>query len=80
MIIFSNPASTKGRVNLTLRVSMDDAKTWPLAKVLWAGPSAYSDLAVLSNGQIACLYEGGAENIAESIIFAAVDLQELRDK
>ncbi len=80
VIIFSNPASTKGRVNLTLRVSMDDAKTWPLAKVLWAGPSAYSDLAVLSNGQIACLYEGGAENIAESIIFAAVDLQELRDK
>lgn len=78
VIIFSNPASTNGRVNLTLRASMDDAKTWPLTKVLWAGPSGYSDLAALPNGQIACLYEGGAENIAESIIFAAVDMRELR--
>lgn len=72
VIIFSNPANTGGRVNLTVRASMDDAKTWPLSKVLWAGPSGYSDLAALPNGQIACLYEGGAENIAESIIFTAV--------
>lgn len=77
VIIFSNPANTGGRVNLTLRASKDDAKTWPLAKVLWAGPSGYSDLAALPNGQIACLYEGGAENIAESIIFTAVDPREL---
>ena len=78
VVIFSNPASTSGRVNLTIRASMDDAKTWPLAKVLWAGPSGYSDLAVLPDGRIACLCEGGAENIAESIIFTAVDLPELR--
>ena len=80
VILFSNPASIGGRANLTLRASMDDAKTWPLSKILWAGPAGYSDLAALPSGQIACLYEGGAENIAESIIFAAADLQELRDK
>ena len=73
VVVFSNPASATGRVNLTLRASFDDARTWPLSKVLWPGPSGYSDLAVLSNNAIACLYEGGAENIAESIIFAAID-------
>jgi sialidase-1 len=73
VVVFSNPASATGRVNLTLRASFDDARTWPLSKVLWPGPSGYSDLAVLSNHAIACLYEGGAENIAESIIFAAID-------
>lgn len=76
-IIFSNPASTAGRVNLTVRASFDDARTWPVSKVLWAGPAGYSDLAILPNGAIACLYEGGAKNLAESIIFAAVDPREL---
>jgi sialidase-1 len=77
VVLFSNPASTNGRVNLTVRASMDDAKTWPFSKVLWRGPSGYSDLAVLANGKIGCFYEGGADNIAESIIFAAFDLDSL---
>lgn len=60
VVIFSNPASTSARVNLTIQASMEEAKTWPVSRVLWAGPSGYSDLALLSDGQIACLYEGGA--------------------
>lgn len=31
--------------------------TWPISKVLEEGPSGYSDLAVLSDGTILCLYE-----------------------
>ncbi len=77
VILFSNPASTRSRVNLTLRASFDDAKSWPHSQLLFAGPSGYSDLAVLSNGKIACLYEGGASNIAESIIFTAISLESL---
>ena len=33
--------------------------TWPVNRTLDAGPSAYSDLAVLPDGRIVCLYEAG---------------------
>jgi len=35
--------------------------------VLWLGPSAYSDLAVLSDGTALCLYERGTAHPYESI-------------
>ena len=57
-ILFSNPASTR-RENMTVHLSRDEAKTWTYARVLHDGPSAYSCLAVLSDGTIACLYERG---------------------
>lgn len=68
VILFSNPASAEQRVNLTLRASFDDGQTWPVAQVLHPGPSAYSDLAVLPNGDIACLFEAGRTNAYESIV------------
>jgi len=69
-IVFANPdshAKTKrvtawgGRVreNLTVKLSYDEGKTWPISKVLEPGRSAYSDLTVLSDGTILCLYEQG---------------------
>jgi sialidase-1 len=70
-LLFSNPASEKDRVNMTVRLSHDDGRTWPVAKLLHAGPAAYSCLAVLADGQIACLYEGGAKSPYEKIVFAA---------
>ena len=60
IILFSNPANRGARKNLTVRASFDEAATWPAAMVLEAGPSAYSDLAVLPGGRIACLYESWA--------------------
>ena len=68
-ILFSNPASTK-RERMTVRFSRDEGKTWPRARVLHEGPSAYSCLAVLSDGAIACLYECGAKNAYETITWA----------
>ena len=61
-LIFSNPHSLgpggKGkRQNLSIKLSRDDGKTWPVNKTLDAGPSAYSDLAVLPDGAVLCLYE-----------------------
>jgi sialidase-1 len=73
VILFSNPASTDSRVNMTLRASYDEGQTWPVSKTLHAGPSAYSDLAVLANGSIACLYEAGQSHAYESIVFATVE-------
>lgn len=78
VILFSNPASEKGRVNMTVRASTDDGKSWPVSRVLYAGPSAYSDLAMLANGQAACLYEGGVKGAYESILFASLPLDTLK--
>ena len=51
------PAGRGKRKNLSIKLSRDDGKTWPVNKTLDAGPSAYSDLAELPDGTILCLYE-----------------------
>lgn len=68
-ILFSNPASTT-REKLTVRLSRDEGKTWPAAKVLHPGPAAYSCLTVLPDGTIGCLYERGRKQPYEEITFA----------
>jgi sialidase-1 len=78
VILFSNPASGSKRANLTLRASFDEGQTWPIGRVLHSGPAAYSDLAVLANGQIACLYEAGATNPYEAIMFRSLPLVSLQ--
>ena len=57
LILFSNPASTGKRENLTLRGSTDDGKTWPKSLVIQPAQAAYSHLAVLKDGTIAIAYE-----------------------
>jgi sialidase-1 len=69
-LLFSNPASESSRVKMTVRLSRDEGKTWPVSKTLHAGPSAYSCLAVLPDGAIACLYEAGAKSPYETITLA----------
>ncbi|MCI0627928.1 MAG: glycoside hydrolase [Acidobacteria bacterium] len=56
-ILFANPASEIDRVRMTVRMSEDDGKTWPVSKVLYEGLSAYSDLAIAADQTILCLYE-----------------------
>jgi sialidase-1 len=57
ILLFSNPADPKARRNLTLRTSEDDGKTWPQSMVLYPGSAAYSCLAALDDGTVACLFE-----------------------
>jgi sialidase-1 len=77
VILFSNPASTGRRINMTVRASFDEGRTWPVWRVLNPGPSAYSDLAILANRQIACLYEGGQKHAGQVIVFARFPLNSL---
>ena len=70
VILFSNPASSDKRINMTVRASFDDGMTWSLKRSLFNGPSAYSDLAVLNNGEVVCLYECGKNSPYESITLA----------
>jgi sialidase-1 len=72
-ILFSNPASRK-RERMTVRLSLDEGRTWPHAKVLDTGPSAYSCLAVLPDKTIACPYERGDKNAYETITLACFSL------
>jgi len=64
---------------MTIRVSYDEGKSWPIARVLHPGPSAYSCLAVLPDGEIACLYEAGREHPYESLVFARFTLDWLEE-
>lgn len=78
VLLFSNPASEQGRIRMTVRASFDDGQTWPVSRRLHAGPSGYSDMATLADGEIGCLYEGGPNNIAENILFARLPLESLQ--
>lgn len=78
-ILFSNPASEKARQKMTVRLSDDEGKTWPVSKLLHGGPSAYSCLAVASDGTILCLYERGAKSAYEKITLARFRLSWLTD-
>lgn len=77
-LLFANPASTK-RENMTVRVSYDEGKTWPVSKVVHSGPAAYSCLAIASDGSICLLYERGKKSAYEAITFARFNLAWLTD-
>ncbi len=92
-ILFSNPANlerkdgkagpgmSRDRKNLTVRLSYDECQSWPVAKTLEAGPSAYSDLAVGTDGTIYCLYEHTphAQAPGLSLFLARFNLEWLTD-
>lgn len=73
-LVFSNPAHAEPgkRQDMTIRVSMDEGKSWPISRVLWPGPAAYSSLAVLPDGELACLFEAGEKNPYERMVLARV--------
>jgi len=76
-LLFSNPSDTEKRQNMTLRVSYDDGSTWARSVILFEGPSAYSDMTRLPNGNIGCLYEAGKKNPYQGIVFQVVPLEKL---
>jgi sialidase-1 len=76
-ILFANPhnldradgklidGKSRDRKNIALKLSYDEGKSWPVDKVLDAGFSAYSDLAILPDGTMLCLYESGGTKPAD---------------
>lgn len=68
-MIFTNPASAK-RDHLTIRLSRDEGKTWPVSRIIDEGHSGYSDLAVTADGEILCLYERGEKTYNQKIAIA----------
>lgn len=79
-LLFVNPDSEHidkhPRANLTLKLSKDGGKTWPIAKVLNAGSSGYADLAVGPDNTLYCLYETRAKG-GVSLVLQKLEWREL---
>jgi sialidase-1 len=66
-LLFSNPDNltrvdgreivSKDRKNLTVYLSYNEGKSWTAKRSLEPGSSSYSDMSVLPDGSILCLYE-----------------------
>ncbi|MBM3785200.1 MAG: exo-alpha-sialidase, partial [Acidobacteria bacterium] len=76
LLLFSNPADSK-RVNMTVRASRDEGKTWVAARSLHSGPSAYSNLVELNSRTAGILYERGESKNYERIVFETIDIPNL---
>ncbi len=71
LLLFSNPASTQ-REKMTVRISYDEGKTWPVSKLIYGGAAAYSCLTVLPDKTIGCLYERGVDGAAPGDAYARI--------
>ena len=76
-MLFLNPSHEKLRVNMTLKISEDLGKSWVHSKVLYSGPSAYSDMTKLKDGRVGCLFEAGIQSAYEGIVFQTINYEHL---
>ena len=70
ILLFANPDHPQTRIRMTIRISFDEAKTWPVTKLVDSGPSAYSDLVIQHDGHIGLLYEQGNHGGIAYVSFA----------
>ncbi len=77
-LLFANPASLR-RNMMTVRMSYDEGKTWPIMKLLDHRWAAYSCLTVLPDMEIGLLYECGDAHSNQTITFARFGLGWLTD-
>ena len=79
-ILFANPDNTgasygaQERTKMTVRISFDEAQTWPVKKLIHAGPSSYSGLVRLKDGDVGLVFEGGETHRREWIRFYRLPL------
>jgi sialidase-1 len=75
---------SKGREKITVWASFDGGRTWPAKRLVYDGPSAYSNLAAgragtPSQGKIFLLFEGGPAGHHSAIQVVAFNLSWLLD-
>nr|WP_246458304.1 sialidase family protein [Saccharopolyspora gloriosae] len=75
-LLFSNPANSRDRTDLTVRISCDDGENWSDGTRLHPGPAAYSAMAMLPDGRVGVLAENGAAGAYEKLTFTALPLAE----
>jgi sialidase-1 len=77
MYLFSNPGNPVDRYFMTIKTSFDYCETWSNDKLIFAGPSAYSCMTVLPDGNIGLLFEGGKNYRYESLVFVSIHPDQL---
>lgn len=81
VLIFSAPDNPgKSRIRMTLFASFDRGATWPVKRLVYEGPSAYSSLAAGNDGTIYLLFERGEKKLYEKISLARVNLDWLQNR
>lgn len=80
VLLFSIPDSKGGpRVRMSVFASFDRAETWPVKRLVYEGPSAYSSLAAGKDGTVYLLFERGKEKLYESVAVARFNLEWLTE-
>jgi sialidase-1 len=79
-LLFSNPNHPRARVNMTVRLSYDEGRTWAYSKTVDRGPSSYSDLVVQNDGRIGLLYERGNQGGIAYVDFSLEWLTDGQDR
>jgi sialidase-1 len=79
------PGQNRDRKNVAVKISYDEAESWPVSKTVEAGFSGYSDLAVAKDGTILLFYERGSTDGASIfktglLTVARFNLEWLTDK
>ena len=67
-------------MNLNVRISYDEGKTWSEGKTIYPGSSAYSSLTVLKNGDLAVFFEKDEHTKNEFVSFSLKWLTDGKDK
>jgi len=84
-LLFANPDNfgekfgVVERTKMTVRLSYDEGQTWPVKRLIHAGPSSYSSMVRLPDGDIGLLFEGGEKHRREWIRFARFSLSWLTE-
>lgn len=61
VLFFSNPGTSAGRREMTLKTSLDDGKTWPAGRQIQYDSrqcAGYSDICLVDDDHVGILYEG----------------------
>ncbi|MHC4520117.1 MAG: sialidase family protein [Planctomycetota bacterium] len=81
VLLFSTPDNPgSSRLRMTVWASFDGARTWPLKRLIYEGPSAYSSLAAGEDGTIYLLFERGQKKLYETIAVARFNLDWLANR
>ncbi len=75
-LLFSNAKMKDDRINMTVRISYDEGKSWTEGKTIYKDGSAYSSMSILLNGDIGLFFE--KDNYQENV-FVRIKLEWLTD-
>lgn len=79
VLLFSAPDDPGGtRIRMTVWASFDRGETWPVKRLVYEGPSAYSSLAAGPDGTVYLLFERGQKKLYESVAVARFNLAWLK--